>query len=260
MPASDNKPALFLVSTFQLLLGLTLMTRRTPRIGELKFVGRASGIARFVAGSGLVLLSGLEYGRMLLSHDPWSVEAQKWRHWAVKSGYKPSWWFGAIRWYTPMPLDEWRTKLIIWVNNAANVAASMPEGSNSDTQLLTNISIGPHATLKAGESNTYHDIYTNLKLINSKRTKELLAGKLANVTELNKAERLDLLLEGKGDMHINEEYSKPNIQLGQHTIESDEDFEMVWANFEPWDEMGQETDFDIRLIPQWRGPKFVAEA
>lgn len=252
VPASDNKPALFLVSTFQLLLGLTLMARRVPKIGESRLVGRLSGITRFVAGSGLVLLSGLEYARMMIPYDPWSVEAQKWRHWAVKSGYKPSWWYGAINWYTPMLMDEWKTKTTIWVNNAANALDSLPETANSDTALLTNISIGPHATLKAGESNTYYDIYSNLRLINEKRAKELLLGKLAKVTELNKAERLDLLMEGKGDVHLNEDYAKPNIQLGLHTFESGEEFEMVWANFEPWDEMGQETDFDIRLIPQWR--------
>lgn len=252
VPASDNKPALFLVSTIQLLMGLTLMTRRVPRIGESPLWARTGSVARYLIGSGLVLLSGLEYARMLIPYDPWSEEAKKWRQWAIKSGYKPNWWYGAIRWYSPMLMEEWKLKTTTWINNTANALESVPDGSNSDKEMLANINIGPHSTLKAGESNTYHDIYSNLRLINTKRTRELLEGELASVTELNKAKRLDELMEGKGLVHLNEDYMKPNIQLGQHTMESDEEFEMVWANFEPWDEMGQETEFDIRLIPRWR--------
>ena len=35
-------------------------------------------------------------------------------------------------------------------------------------------------------------------------------------------------------------------------METDDEFELVWANFEPWDELRQETDYDVRLIPRWR--------
>lgn len=145
-------------------------------------------------------------------------------------------------------MDEWRTKTSTWINNTANALEAESEGSDDD--VLQSINIGPHATLKAGELNTYHDIYTNLRTINNKRTRELLAGKFASVTELNKAERLDEQLEG--NVTLNTGYNKPNIQLGVYTMETDDEFDMVWANFEPWDEMGEETDFDIRLIPRWR--------
>lgn len=216
-------------------------------MGESRFRARTSSVLRFVFGSGLVLLSGLEYARMLLPYDPWYDEAKRWRQWAVKNGYRPTWWYGAIGHYTPMLMEEWKTKTSTWINNTANALEAPPA---SDGDVLQNITIGPHSALKAGESGTYHDIYSNLYNINAKRTRELLSGELAQVNELNKAARLDAVLEGK--VQLNEDYVKPNIQLGSHTMETDDEFDMIWANFEPWDEMGQETDFDIRLIPRWR--------
>lgn len=150
-------------------------------------------------------------------------------------------------------MAEWKHKTSAWISNTAN-ALEQDENptlaSSRDTGLLTGISIGPHATLKAGESQTYDNIYQNLRLINDKRMESSLKGELASVTELNKAERIDLILEGKGSVHLNEEYIKPSITLGNHQMDTEEDFEMMWANFEPWDELGQETDFDVRLIPR----------
>lgn len=251
VPASDNKPALFLVSTFQLLLGLTLMTRRTPRIGESPFWARTGSITRYLAGSGLVLLSGLEYARMMIPYDPWCEEAKSWRQWAVKRGYRPSWWFGAIWWYDPILMDEWREKTSIWVENTAN-AMETPQGStNSNSILLSSIDLGPNQSLRMGESSTYHDIYSNLHHINKKRHREALETALADVNELNKAARLDAIMEGKGDVHLNDEYEKPHMQLGDQMIETDDDFENAWAVFDPWDELGLEVQHFIRLIPHW---------
>lgn len=256
VPAADNRPALLLVTTAQLLVGLLWMTRRVPKIGESWIRSRLTSTVRFLAGSSAVLLSGLEYSRLALPYDPWAEEAQQWRKWALKKGQRPSWWFGGIYFYKPMSMAEWKHKSSAWIANTANALeqdenpAITSSTSSRDTGLLTGISIGPHATLKAGASQTYDDIYQNLRLINHKRLETALKDELVNVTELNKAERIDLILEGKGPIHLNEEYVKPNITLGNHKMETDEDFEMMWANFEPWDELGQETDFDVRLIPR----------
>lgn len=253
VPAADNRPALFLVTTTQLLLGLLLMTRRTPRFGESVFRARLSTVARYLGGSAAVFLSGLEYSRLALPYDPWAEEAKRWRKWAVKTGQKPSWWFGGIWHYQPMNMSEWQKKTRQWILNTSQYLRSTEEPVSevsNDNNMLTGISIGPLATLRQGESQTYEDIYQNLHRINSRKMETALKEDLMNVTELNKAERIDLILEGKGPVHLNEEYGKPNITLGNHDIKDEDDFEMMWANFEPWDELGQETDFDVRLIPR----------
>lgn len=212
-------------------------------------MGRFLGVSRFLIGSGLVLLSGLEYTRMLLPYDPWFDEARHWRNWAIKNGHKPTWWFGAISYYSPMTMDEWKARLIVWVRNTANALEADPKQLDS---LLELVSVGPRAQLKKADANTYMDIYNNLRQINARKSKELLEGSLADVSENNKGPRLDAIIEGNSDVLLNDEYIKPSIQLGSHSMETDDDFDMVWANFEPWEEIGQETDFDIRLIPRCR--------
>lgn len=246
VPASDNKPALAALSTFQLLCGLGLMARRPVRLGEAAWRARLGAVARVLLGAALVLLSGLEYARLLLPYDPWGEEARRWRHWAVKNGHRPSWWYGAIEHYTPMPMDQWRAKTVAWIGNTANAMETAPLPAES---VLSSVSIGPNSTLKAAQAGTYLDIYSHLRLINTKRTRSLLEGDLADVTELTRARRIDAALEGMG--RSNPDYSKPNIVLGSHPLDSDDEFDMVWANFEPWDEIGEETEFDVRIIPRW---------
>ena len=87
---------------------------------------------------------------------------------------------------------------------------------------------------------------------NTKRWEKLLHEDLNEVTELNKAPRLDLILEGKSDL-INPEFTKSAIILGNHTMDDDDQFEMVWLNFEPWDELKLDTEYDIRLVPSYAG-------
>ena len=100
----------------------------------------------------------------------------------------------------------------------------------------------------------YNEIHAKLKDNNDQRFAHMLNNELKDVNELNKAERLDLILEGKSDL-INDDFAKPSITLGTHTIDNDDDFEMVWLNFEPWDELKLETDYDIRLIPRYALPE-----
>lgn len=257
VPAADNRPALFLLTSVQFMMGMLLMTRRTPRIGESRLSGRFRSTVRFFAGSTLILFLGLEYARLALPYDPWADEARHWRHLALKNGQKPSWWFGGIQSYTPMTLSEWKTRTSIGIANTLSALEAEDNEDEAevspDRSLLTGIFIGPNATIIPGLADNHNDIYQHLNRINTKRTADLLAGELKDVTELNKAQRLDAILDHLSPIHYNEEYHKPNIQLGTHTMETDDDFEMVWANFEPWDELKMDTDFEVRLIPRWRG-------
>ena len=36
-------------------------------------------------------------------------------------------------------------------------------------------------------------------------------------------------------------------------MDDDDQFEMVWLNFEPWDELKLDTEYDIRLVPSHAG-------
>lgn len=213
------------------------------------FRARLARVSRALAGLTLVFMLGLEYARLMIPYDPWSDEAKEWRHWAVKRGLKPSWWFGATNYYSPMTMEEWKNRTLVWINNTANAMEYDEENAEGVVdESLSKISVGPSAMLKAGTLETFHEIYATLRNANEKRTKELVEGTLKDVTELNKAERIDAMLEGD-DADV--EYEKPSIELGSHTMDTDEDFDMVWANFEPWDEIGQEMEFDVRLVPRW---------
>lgn len=253
VPAADNRTALWLLSTAQLLFGVSLMTRRIPKMPESRLRARLSSMVRFTAGLGVVFMSGLEYARLLVPYDPWADEARQWRQWATRNGQNPSWWYGGIMHYNPMSMLEWKHKTVTWIHNTQNVLEAVYEAEELPAdETLAGVQIGPHAVLKGGDSKAYSEIYQNLQRINQQRTRELLEGDLKDVSELNKAERLDAVLEGKGKMQLNKDYSKPSIQMGHHTMDTPPDFELIWANFEPWDELLQEVDYDIRLIPRWR--------
>lgn len=101
------------------------------------------------------------------------------------------------------------------------------------------------------------EIYHRLRDNNKTRWNELLQGDLKDVDELNKAQRLDDIMEGKTNL-INPNFNKSSIILGNHRMDDDDQFEMVWLNFEPWDELKLDTEYDIRLIPS-TATEIVAE-
>ena len=114
-------------------------------------------------------------------------------------------------------------------------------------------SLGHSAVLrKLAEKGRYSEIHAKIRTTNREKYRNLLENDLKDVSEINKGSRIDLILEGKGPVHYNEDYTKPHLQLGNHQMETDDDFEMVWMNFEPWEELKQETDYDIRLVPRWK--------
>ncbi|KAG7664667.1 MGR1 [[Candida] subhashii] len=215
-----------------------------------------------VIGSGMIFGAGLELSRLTLPYDPWYEEAQHYRKMAIKQGDKPSAWFGAYKYYDPLSLDSWIEKVGDWIKKVekriddpdhfANVSIELAKDNNvikpGERGVLGDGSRG--LLSKLNNQGKYLEIYNKLRDTNDHRRKHLLEGELKDVVELNKAERIDAILEGKSEL-VNPEYTKPSIQLGNHRMIDDDDFEMVWLNFEPWDELKLETDYDIRLIPRW---------
>lgn len=257
VPASDNKMALSMLTTLQVAIGiLGFHKARVLRRSNLVAMGIPNTFGRRTAkwscvfgGSYMVFTAGLEITRLLLPYDPWAEEARLYRRLAVKNGDKPSWWFGAYRYFSPMPYTEWTKKTELWLMNANNyintVDAAAKNGEKS--------ALGHSAILrKLAEKGRYSDIHAKIRTTNREKYRNLVENDLKDVSEINKGSRIDLILEGKGPVHYNENYTKPHLQLGNHEMETDDDFEMVWMNFEPWEELKQETDYDIRLVPRWK--------
>ncbi|KAI5951507.1 MGR1 [Candida jiufengensis] len=268
-PSSDNRPALATMIGLQFLLGIGCFRfarnqlRRHPIIipnQPPKYMRNGSMWKSIIAigiGATIIFGSGLEISRMILPYDPWFEEAKHYRKMAIKNGDKPSFWFGAYKYYRPMELKSWTDKLGTWFDNASKEI-------DNDTEQFGNLPIElsqqqqpqipktatNNILYKLNKKGNYNEIYKQLKEANNKRINHILKNELKDVNELNKAERLDLILEGKSDL-VNEDFTKPSIQLGTHTMDNDDDFDMVWLNFEPWDELKLETDYDIRLIPRY---------
>lgn len=277
-PSSDNRPALCTMIGLQFLLGVgcfrfarnQLRHRLVPVPNGPPQSIRSGSIFKLVifaaVGATVVFGSGLEISRLILPYDPWYEEARHYRKVAIKNGDKPSLWFGAYKYYQPMSLRKWTELLHSWFENVSQELEE-PEGfQNLSIELgeKNNVLSAGKASAKFGlleKLNTrgkYNEIHAKLKDNNDKRFEHMLSNELKDVNEMNKAERLDLILEGKSDL-VNDNFSKPSITLGSHTIEDDDDFEMVWLNFEPWDELKLETDYDIRLIPRYALPEEKGE-
>lgn len=262
VPASDNLPALYFLSFVQIGMGLL-------SFNKMRYL-RRSNLAKFhientwqkrstkwicaLGGSYLVYQAGIELSRLAMPYDPWYDEAKFYRKLAIKNGDNPSWWFGATGYYKPMNYKEWYQKIEKWINNQINILDAEKESEVKDSSSPKNRSKDLHSPLLSSlaRKGKYSEIHQSLQEANLKRYRTLLEQNLSDVNELNKAERLDMIMEGKSSVKYNEEYLKPHIQLGNHKIDTDEEFEMVWLNFEPWDELKLETDYDIRLVPRWR--------
>lgn len=254
VPASDNKMALFqltgvqtLVGVWILYCGIQLRNRRLHSVGRpVTAETRLRKWLLVATGSTLVFQSGLELSRLVLPYDPWVEELRFYRRQALKNGDTVSWWFGAYKYYTPMDFSSWNAKMQTWLQRAeAGIAAPAPRHSHLAALLLNN--------------KNYSQVYHGLRESNLQNYNKMLAGDLGTVNELNKAERLDAIMEDKYRLTYNEDYHKPHIQLGNYTMEDDDEFEMVWQNFDPWDELKMETDYDIRLLPRWRWQEDIEE-
>lgn len=262
VPASDNVAGLYFLTGLQIGIGLLSFNKaRQLRKINLMRTGLENTMARrltkwacITGGSYLIFQSGLEMTRLSLPYDPWYEEAQHYRRVATKNGDSPSWWFGAFSYYQPMSFSEWNSKVEGWITNQVNIFDLEDKDGNRKSVV---VDTGDGTITSPFVSNLsrrakYNEIYRMLHENNKTKFTKMLTDDLKDVTELNKAERLDLILEGTSPVPYDEDYGKPPIKLGNHTIDSDYDFDMAWLTFEPWDELKQDTDYDVRLIPRWR--------
>ncbi|ABN64284.1 predicted protein, partial [Scheffersomyces stipitis CBS 6054] len=278
-PSSDNRPALYGMVGLQFILGLGFFRAARQLYRPRTIVTSVNSIpqhftpkgsfwkASIPALTGAVAIygCGLELSRLMLAYDPWYEEAKYYRRVAIKNGDKPSAWFGAYDYYKPMSTKAWIDKVGIWIKatehelsekqEVLDVSIVQANSSNPDDKGHVEHVLIPvkknNLMSQMNKKGKYVEIYNRLRESNKSRYRTLLDTDLKDVQELNKAERIDLILEGKSP-YSNPEYTKPHIQLGNHHVDTDDEFEMVWLNFEPWDELKLETDYDIRLIPHWR--------
>lgn len=221
VPAADNRGALLLVTTAQLCAGLLLMTRRAP-FGAWR---RTKNVGLFLGGSFFVFSSGLEYARLMLPHDPWAVEAQLWRRWAVKHGLTPLFWLGAINYYQPLTLAQWKEEQL----EVHKYLVGMEKDEEPEPVIIAD-------GIKLEDC---EELYRSVRRHNTAALDEQLL-KMESVTEANRK----LRPAPKVDYH------KAAITLGEVPLEKDDFVDMVWATFEPWEELGQEVRMDFRLLPR----------
>ncbi|KAK6458589.1 mitochondrial required protein 1 [Scheffersomyces xylosifermentans] len=282
-PASDNRPALYGMTGLQFAVGLVCF--RYARIlfrprtviapGGALITPKGSfwkALLPATAGAAATYGCGLELSRLMLPYDPWYEEARHYRKLATKNNDKPNAWFGAYDYYTPMTTKAWIEKVGNWIKATEKEIEHENEfieigivrdnkDGHSDDKNIEHLLVPVKSNIlsKLNKKGKYSEIYQKLQESNAERYKALLSTDLKDVTELNKAERIDLILEGKSPFY-NPDYTKQDIQLGNNSIETDDEFDMVWLNFDPWDELKLETDYDIRLIPHWQWEESATHA
>lgn len=246
-PAADNLPALYGVTSIQFLLGLWCFKKarnafRPPPLPNSMIPSRKPsffwGAAPAILGTLLITGCGLELGRFLLPYEPWYNEAQYYRKLAIKNGIKPSPYFGAYQIYKPLALKEWSEKVIAHLKVVSEKIESSLSGSPS-----AQFPLKPSVLAQLNKKAKYNDIYVKLHDSNRARHADLLNKELVNVNESNKFQRL---IQG---IETNPNYLKPEIHLESFSIESEDEFDLAWTSFDPWDELILESYSDMRMIP-----------
>lgn len=239
MPASDNRPALYFMTSLQFGLGTFLLNRARRSFRISRYFSTTLNVLASVT---LIFGSGLEFMRLNVPFDPWQSEAQVFRKLAISKGESPSLWFGPYKWYTPVSLDVWTDQLKRYILATNKELTEFPNHAVPiSTSENPNTPVGD-ILVKMHNSSKYNEIYTKLSEQNIRRMAQL-GGELGNVNEDNKKERFDL---GK---QVNLNFLKNPITLGNHGIDSETGFEMAWETFDPWDELKIEVESEVRLVP-----------
>lgn len=264
-PAADNRVALASVITGNALAGFLLMTRRTPNLKTSISAARFSLILRKITGLLMVASSLIESTRFLLPYDPWAEEAEEWRHWAIRGGDDPGWWFGAIKWYEPMKMPYFADIVSKRLANdrLAIKREQMPMKRDALLQAFAALPGGPLEELVRYAPPSFSDhlyMYKEFKEFNAKHQSELLQGKLKDVNELNKMGRIDSYLEQKITNENEVEYSDFEVDepqpihlpdgLTRRDWDSNETlFANAWIRCDPWYEMYLRNQMEVRVIP-----------
>ncbi|CAH6721442.1 mitochondrial inner membrane i-AAA protease complex subunit Mgr1p [[Candida] jaroonii] len=249
VPAADNLWGRGILCSIQMITGLVLFRKsRFYRKKNLQNLGltnnwhfRTRKYSYLGISAYLLFQTALEMITFSVSFNPWVEEAKMYRALAIKNGETPHWWLGP-RNYQPMTLKEFNNNLDKIITILENHEESTEDGINKlEFNLEDNIPVQ--------QIHELIEIHTDIKQKNSQIFQNLLNTQLKDLNEMNRAQRIDDYLEGK--LVLNKNYSKPSIQLGNHPLNDNEQFQGIWEKFNPWDELKIETDYDIRLIPKW---------
>lgn len=246
VPAADNFWARGILCSIQMLSSLVLFRKaRFYRKKNLQTLGlpnnwhfRTRKYSYLGISAYLMFQTSLEMITFSVSFNPWVEEAKMYRAIAIKNGETPHWWLGP-RNYQPMSLKEF--------NNNLDKIITILENDEEDG--INRLDFKLDDNIPVQQIHELIEIHSDIKQKNSQIFHTLLSTSLKDLNEMNRAKRIDDYLEGK--LVLNKDYSKPSIQLGNHPLDDNEQFQDIWQKFNPWDELKIETDYDIRLIPKW---------
>ncbi|KAH3678218.1 hypothetical protein WICMUC_001647 [Wickerhamomyces mucosus] len=225
VPAADNLPAIGILLGIQTVMG-SMMIR------NLRKQWRTSSIFSKVvnAGAGTYLLykAGLEIPRFILPYDPWYDEAKSARDKAIRNNESVNWWFGPWD-FKPMTLQEWNAKLDNWIE----------EESESDEEF-------------SQVNHEFKKVYLKLKQINRAKNSKIL-------DELRQTSRDFKYILPNYQNFINAQLERPNLYIPEDLepfITSDESIALdeLWDINDPWEALGKDVDYIVRIIPKFRWP------
>ncbi|EGV60064.1 mitochondrial inner membrane i-AAA protease complex subunit [Yamadazyma tenuis] len=270
VPPPDNRTALKALTAAQFFLGLGLISRsfalRSSRLlrngrvpsWSLSFKKYTYGLV----GLNLIFNSGLETTRLISPFDPWQQERQYYTDLALRNGQPVHWWFGPKN-YVPMTIDAFvEEQFVTQAVHRLKSQNAQDLGQFSDTVQAAVVPPHPAAASRPIlqissisrllDHEKFTQIYNNIRQENEAIANNLLTNQLKDESEINKGNRLDLMMEGKYQFVVDENYPKPPIVLGNRRLETDDDLDAVWDYYDPWAELQVETDISIRLIPPSR--------
>ncbi len=212
LPAQDNTIAQTIVGGLQLSLGVNMFTGKAMNNPRLRY-GR--WLYRF-AGAGLIFLTLAEIQRqMWYKWDPWILEAKRERIEAQKRGEKTSWWFGPKN-YRTMSFDR-------YVNSLTNAYSRVINVTDLVNQSLNDNSL----------------------------EREMITKDYVNRQILNKAIRIDVLKQLPSE--VDGQKDKDPHKLDElRQISEQLDFDDIWEELDPWEELWNNINYTYRLIPPFK--------
>lgn len=242
VPANDCRSCLYLLTSIQLASGLLMWwvpgrggmakaaAEQAARMGTIVppttiWKNRLLRVTGILTGSYLIFLASLEIIRLQLPHDPWQADAAAARKKAEQEhpDQKVSRWFGP-KGYRAVEYKEWKRRV--------------------DARFET-------AQVAHQKSAVVRDSYSEMRHNNREVAREILRNGLKDDDERlqhNAKPSIFIETENKSSHHSKDESSKKD---DDESTEEDEVLE--WNNMIPWENLREETDVQIRLIPHTTG-------
>lgn len=240
IPANDCRTCLYTLSGLQLLGGLYFfwLPQRIPRDTPHVWRARALKLTGMMTGFYLMFLSGLELVRLQLPYDPWQVDAAAARAKAEKQGEKVSWWFGP-RGYRPVEYSTWKERV---------------DGQFEKGEEFHKLRQQRERRLDIARTG-----YTEIRERNREVSRAIIEQGLTGAffkdtpaaTENEKQKHA--VFEENTPIDDKLERTKEWSSEGKHENKGDdydeEERPLEWEDISPWDDLKEETDVQIRLIP-----------